>query len=109
VKATSDELQKWTKVKRQCGLSDAHVQMARELGMNPKRALQPESPGQEPLAGVSSSSTWNASGSLSPTQLRRCGSCCTTPAPGKEPKLTNGGARDAGLSWTTSKPCEHRC
>lgn len=37
MKETSDELQKWMKVKRQCGLSDAHAQMARELGMQPKR------------------------------------------------------------------------
>ena len=37
MKETSAELQRWVKVKRLCGLSDAHVQMARELGMNPKR------------------------------------------------------------------------
>ncbi len=34
---TSDALREWVKVKRQLGLSDAHVQMARELGMNPSR------------------------------------------------------------------------
>jgi hypothetical protein len=37
VKKTSDELLRWVEAKRQCGLSDAHVQMARELGINPKR------------------------------------------------------------------------
>ena len=43
MKETSDELQKWIMVKRQCGVSDAHVQMARELGMNPKRLIESES------------------------------------------------------------------
>jgi hypothetical protein len=37
VKKASDELQRWVVAKRQCGLSDAHVQMARELEVNPKR------------------------------------------------------------------------
>jgi hypothetical protein len=37
VKKASDELQRWVEAKRQCGLSDAHVRMARELEMNPKR------------------------------------------------------------------------
>ena len=37
MKKASDELQRWVEAKRRCGLSDAHVQMARELGMNPKR------------------------------------------------------------------------
>ena len=46
MKETSDELQKWIKVKRQCGLSDAHVQMARELRMDPKRlTLRSDTPG----------------------------------------------------------------
>jgi hypothetical protein len=39
MKETVEQLQAWVKVRRQCGLSDAHVQMARELGMNPKRLL----------------------------------------------------------------------
>jgi hypothetical protein len=50
MKETADHLQLWVKVKRQCALTDAHVQMARELGMNPKRLLQAESPEPEPLA-----------------------------------------------------------
>jgi len=37
MKETADRLQVWVKVKRQCALTDAHVQMARELGTNPKR------------------------------------------------------------------------
>jgi hypothetical protein len=37
MKETAEQLQEWVRVKRQCGLSDAHVQMARGLGMNPKR------------------------------------------------------------------------
>ena len=40
MKKASDELLKWVKVKRQCGLADAHVQMARELGMNPTRLIE---------------------------------------------------------------------
>lgn len=50
MKETADQLHLWVKVKRQCALSDAHVQMARELGMNPTRLLQTESPEPEPLA-----------------------------------------------------------
>jgi hypothetical protein len=50
VKETVDQLQLWVKVKRQRGLSDAHVQMARELGMNPRRVLEADKAGQEPLA-----------------------------------------------------------
>jgi hypothetical protein len=48
VKKASDELQRWVEAKRQCGLSDAHVQMARELGMNPKRLIESESATQGP-------------------------------------------------------------
>lgn len=44
LKDTSDELLRWLRVKRQCALTDAHVQMARELGMNPKRLLASETP-----------------------------------------------------------------
>jgi hypothetical protein len=43
VKKTSDELLRWVEAKRQCGLSDAQVQMARDLGMNPKRLIGSES------------------------------------------------------------------
>lgn len=43
MKETSEVLQKWARVKRQCALTDAHVQMARELGMNPKRLIESES------------------------------------------------------------------
>lgn len=48
-KKTSAVLQEWAIVKRQHGMTDAQVQMARELGMNPKRPPQPEDAGQEPL------------------------------------------------------------
>ena len=37
MKKTSDAPQEWAKVKRQYALTDAHIQMARELGMNRKR------------------------------------------------------------------------
>ena len=39
LKQMADRLQVWVKVKRQCALTDAHVRMARELGMNPKRLI----------------------------------------------------------------------
>jgi hypothetical protein len=44
------ELQDWTAAKRQYGLTDAQVQMARELGMKPKRLLQAGSPEPKSLA-----------------------------------------------------------
>ena len=43
MKETADQLHLWVKVKRQCALTDAHVQMARELGMNPRRLIESES------------------------------------------------------------------
>jgi hypothetical protein len=43
MKETADQLQSWVKVKRQGALTDAHVQMARELGMNPRRLTESES------------------------------------------------------------------
>jgi hypothetical protein len=49
-KQTADVLQEWVRVKRLHGLTDAQVQMARELGMKPSRLLQAENPGVEPLA-----------------------------------------------------------
>ena len=48
-KKEAAELQEWAVVKRQHGMTDAQVQMARELGMNPKRLPQPKDAGQEPL------------------------------------------------------------
>jgi CHAD domain-containing protein len=50
VKKASVELEQWHEVKRLHGLTDTEVQMARELGMKPKRLLQTDSPGQEQLA-----------------------------------------------------------
>ena len=43
MKETAGQLQSWVKVKRQCALTDAHVQMARELGMNPRRLIESQS------------------------------------------------------------------
>ena len=48
MKETADQLQIWAKAKRRCGLTDAHVQMARELKMNPHRLADSESARQEP-------------------------------------------------------------
>ncbi len=48
-KATA-ELQEWTAVKRQYRLTDAQVQMARELGMKPRRVLQTQDAPPEELA-----------------------------------------------------------
>jgi hypothetical protein len=43
MRETADQLQLWVKVKRQFALTDAHVQMARELGMNLVRLIESES------------------------------------------------------------------
>jgi hypothetical protein len=43
MKETADQLHLWFKVKREHALTDAQVQMARELGMNPKRLIESES------------------------------------------------------------------
>ncbi|MCX6843853.1 MAG: hypothetical protein NTX53_16445 [candidate division WOR-3 bacterium] len=40
MKETADQLQAWAKAKRRCRLTDAHVQMARELRMNPQRLAE---------------------------------------------------------------------
>ena len=40
MKEKADQLQVWAKVKRLCAFTDAHVQMARELGMNPRRLTE---------------------------------------------------------------------
>jgi hypothetical protein len=54
MKETADQLRLWTEVKWQYGLSDAQVQMARELGMKPRQLAKDGStelkPGQAPLA-----------------------------------------------------------
>ncbi|HTW90903.1 MAG TPA: hypothetical protein VMH22_04270 [bacterium] len=39
MRKASVELEQWHEAKRQCSLSDAQVQMARELGMKPKRLI----------------------------------------------------------------------
>jgi hypothetical protein len=48
MKETADQLQVWAKAKRRCGLTDAHVQMARELRMNPQRLAESASTAPEP-------------------------------------------------------------
>ena len=50
MKKVSVELERWHQLKRLRGLTDMQVQMARELGMKPKRLLEADSPEQEPLA-----------------------------------------------------------
>ena len=40
LKVQADQLQEWVRVKRQCGLTDAHVQMARELRLSPRRLTE---------------------------------------------------------------------
>ena len=45
---TAARLQAWAKVRRQYALTDAHVQMARELGMKPDRLPRTESRTQGP-------------------------------------------------------------
>jgi len=36
-KSVPNKLKPWIEARKRFGLSDAHVQMARELGMNPKK------------------------------------------------------------------------
>jgi hypothetical protein len=48
MKETVARLELWVKVKRQCALTDAQAQMARELRMNPKRLSVSESTTQGP-------------------------------------------------------------
>src|SRR5579864_1446371 len=43
-----DELQAWITARKRHGLSHAHVQMARELGMNPKKLGKLDNVDQEP-------------------------------------------------------------
>jgi hypothetical protein len=52
MKETADQLRLWVEVKRQHGLTDAQVQMARELGMKTQQLARNGStePGQAPLA-----------------------------------------------------------
>lgn len=40
MKETADQLQVWATARRRCGLTDAHIQMARELRMNPQRLAE---------------------------------------------------------------------
>jgi hypothetical protein len=47
-KGVPDKLQPWIEVRRKHRLSHAHVQMARELGMNPKKLGSLDNHGQEP-------------------------------------------------------------
>lgn len=47
-KATPQELQVWIKARRRHRLSDAHVQMAREMGLNPRKLGRIDNHRQEP-------------------------------------------------------------
>ncbi|MBI3268021.1 MAG: hypothetical protein HYZ53_03295 [Planctomycetes bacterium] len=47
-KNLSQKLQDWVEARRRFHLSDAQVQMARELGMNPKKLGKLANPDQEP-------------------------------------------------------------
>ena len=47
-KKLSQNLQDWVEARRRFHLSHGHVQMARELGMNPKKLGKLESDDQEP-------------------------------------------------------------
>jgi hypothetical protein len=46
LKETADQLHAWAKAKRRCGLTDAQIQMARELGMNPQRLTESQGSAQ---------------------------------------------------------------
>jgi len=47
-KGVANKLQPWIEARRKHHLSHAHVQMARELGMNPKKLGGLDNHGQEP-------------------------------------------------------------
>lgn len=47
-KALPQQLQEWVEARKRHRLSDAHVQMARELGMNPKKLGKLDNHDQEP-------------------------------------------------------------
>lgn len=47
-KGIPEHLQVWIDARKRHGLSHAHVQMARELGMNPKKLGKLDNAGQEP-------------------------------------------------------------
>lgn len=47
-KATPQELQVWIEARRRHRLSDAHVQMAREMGLNPRKLGKIDDHRQEP-------------------------------------------------------------
>lgn len=47
-KATPQELQVWIEARRRHLLSDAHVQMAREMGLNPRKLGKIDNHRQEP-------------------------------------------------------------
>ena len=48
-KEPSRRLREWVAAKRRCGLSDAHIQMARELGLSPKRLAASAGTGRGPI------------------------------------------------------------
>ncbi len=52
-KRIPDKYQIWIEARRRCHLSDVHIQMARELGMNPKKfgkiANEKKEPWKKPL------------------------------------------------------------
>jgi len=47
---TAEQLKAWSETKRLCGLTDAHIQMARELRMKPK--LLPSLAGSSPTTVI---------------------------------------------------------
>src|SRR5580658_7945169 len=46
------KLQPWFEARRRFKLSNAHIQMARELGMNPKKLDSPEDPQAQRIASL---------------------------------------------------------
>jgi hypothetical protein len=54
-------LQDWIEARKRYHLSHAHVQMARELGMNPKKLGKLDNHDQEPCRSSSSTSTSSGS------------------------------------------------
>ncbi|MBA7583674.1 hypothetical protein ES708_25621 [subsurface metagenome] len=69
-KKIPEKYQRWIDVRKRYHLSHAHIQMARELGMNPKKfgslANNKQEPWKLPLPGLLRSSISNISRKISP-------------------------------------------
>ncbi len=108
-KKEAAELQEWTVVKRQDGLTDAHVQMARELGMKPRQLLQTRDPGPDASARRIEQLYVKSFKRPLPESVVPVRQLLHDAGPVRELKLANGGAGNARPRKTISKPCVYQC